>query len=143
MALSKFYHLSLGISWSLFHHVPSDCFWGLSDLPVDLPQVVAAPLLEMFVGINILSFWVSHFVKAVHIELADEGRVIFVFVVNREHLFCEFGNVSDVYGISLRSPLNDRLNARVLHHGVKAVEELRNEIVFTLSAFSWHFLLYE
>jgi hypothetical protein len=61
-------------------------------------------LPEVTVSIDVVSLGVADLVEAVHVELTDEGRVVFVFVVDGEHFFCELRDVVDVQGIARGGP---------------------------------------
>jgi hypothetical protein len=49
------------------------------------------------------------FVKIVHVQLPNEGRVVIVFEVFGEHFFLQFSLVNDHEGVALWRPANDVL----------------------------------
>lgn len=56
----------------------------------------------------------ANFVKAVHVELADEGGEVFVFEVFWEDFFCELSDTFDFKGVGGGCPTKNRLYTLVL-----------------------------
>ena len=82
----------------------------LFDTPTNVAELMSSAHSKVFVFVNILSIFMAYFMESIHVELADEGREVFMLEVFRQNFFCEFGNALNVEGITGGGPTKNGLD---------------------------------